>query len=231
MTVALVTGGTKGIGLAIVKALKAQGVKVAVVARSKDAPYCDFYIQADISKITDRHRIVRRVVDELGGIDILVNNAGSQISSAAIDYGFTDWKDQIELLLTAPFDLCQQAAKYMINKKYGRIINVSSVGGILGTRGVIGYSVAKAGLIEMTKCLSNEWLPHGITVNAIAPGFIETELQTLKDEHKTAMMGRIPAGRMGTCEEVATAVTWLASEGARYISGVCLPIDGGWLAR
>ena len=226
--IALVTGGTRGIGLAIVKSFKALGYQVAVVGRSDNVPDCDLYIKCDI---TERRGIIYDVVGKLGGIDVLVNNAGQQFSGSAELYNYEQWRNSLDLLLTVPFLLCQSAFRFMKEKGRGRIINISSVGGILGTRGIIGYSVAKAGLIEMTKCLSNEWLPYGVTVNAVAPGFIETDMQTLTPEHKQAMMGRIPAGRFGTVEETAAAVTWLASDEARYISGITLPVDGGWLAR
>lgn len=229
--IALVTGGTRGIGLATVKALETAGYTVAVVSRSFSAYEFDLYIQADLSKRHERFRLIDTVKDRLGGLDVLVNNAGFQHEAPALEYEPLKWDYQIELMLSAPFDLSQQAAKHMLNHGGGRIINMASVAGITGTRGVVAYSVAKAGLIELTKCLSNEWLPHGITVNAIAPGFIETEMQTLKGEHKQAMLGRIPAGRLGTSEEVAAAVLWLCSDVTRYISGICLPVDGGWLAR
>ena len=226
--IVLVTGGSRGIGAAIIKAFKAAGHTVANVSRT--AAECDLHIPADLSDLTDRHGIIAKVTGELGGLDVLVNNAGLQASYPALEFPRTAWTEQIELLLTAPFDLCQQAAKYMLTHGGGRIINITSIAGVQGTRGIIAYSVAKAALIEMTKCLSNEWLPYGIAVNAIAPGFIETSMQTLSSEHKTAMLGRLPAGRFGTPEEVAKTALWLG-ESAEYISGITVPVDGGWLAR
>ena len=230
--IALVTGGTRGIGLACVHALKEAGHTVAVVARTVQAFFdYDLHIRVDLSKEHDRFKLIETVIAKLGGLDVLINNAGCQHNSPALDYDVADWNDQLELMLTAPFDLSQQAARHMLTHGGGRIINMASVAGITGPRGIIAYSVAKAGLIEMTKCLSNEWLPFGITVNAIAPGFIETGMQTLTPEHKQAMLGRIPAARYGLPEEVASAVVWLASDAAHYISGICLPVDGGWMAR
>lgn len=215
----MITGGSRGIGAAIVAAFHAAGHEVGTVSR----------LEADLAKHHQRFRLVEKVIDTLGGLDVLVNNAGAQAHYPALDYPRTEWLSQIELLLTAPFDLSQQAARYMMRHGGGSIINIASVAGITGTRGVIAYSVAKAGLIEMTKCLSNEWLPYGVTVNAVAPGFIATEMQTVKEGD--AMLGRIPAARLGTPHEVAEAVLWLASPAARYVSGITIPVDGGWLAR
>ena len=122
----------------------------------------------------------------------------------------------------------------MIERRWGRIINFSSIAGIQGTRGIIGYSVAKAGLIQLTKCLSNEWAPFGVTVNCVAPGYIETEMLKPLTENATAAeltRGRIPVGRFGASEEVASSVVFLCGEQSRYITGVTLPVDGGWMAR
>lgn len=230
--IALVTGGTRGIGLACVRALKQAGHTVAVVGRSAPNFACDMYIQVDLARRSQRLKLVDTVVQKLGGLDILVNNAGYQHNAPALIYELDKWDYQLELMLSAPFDLSQRAVWHMIDRgSRGRIVNMASVAGITGTRGVIAYSVAKAGLIEMTKCLSNECLPLGITVNAIAPGFIDTEMQTLSGEHKQAMLGRIPAGRLGVPDEVAAAVMYLISDAARYTSGICLPVDGGWMAR
>lgn len=223
----LLTGGSRGIGAAIVTALREAGHVVTVVSRT--SPESDHWISVDLSKSYERFHLIEQAVNLMGGLDVLINNAGAQHHAPAIEYERSQWHGQIELMLTAPFDLSQQAAKYMLKHGGGRIINIASVAGIQGTRGIVAYSVAKAGLIEMTKCLSNEWQPL-ITVNAIAPGFIETDMQTLDADHKAAMLGRLPAGRFGTVEEVARTTLWLATD-APYITGTTILVDGGWLAR
>jgi 2-deoxy-D-gluconate 3-dehydrogenase len=211
----IVTGGSRGIGRAIVTAFETAGAVVRDVSRASGKDL--------------RNRATRASVDTT--CDILVNCAGAMYSAAALDYPLAEWDAMLELNLTAAFDLSRRAAKTM--KPGGRIVNISSIAGIQGTRGIIGYSVAKAGMIEMTKCLSNELAPRGITVNAIAPGYIDTDMLTLRDDklHAATVLGRIPAGRWGAPGDVAAAVLFLCSDEASYITGITLPVDGGWLAR
>ena len=214
---AVVTGGSRGIGQSIVIALHDAGYEVRQVSRTYGV---------DLSSRSNRRHLFDKV-------DVLVNCAGAQSFYPAIDYPVNVWDDDLELNLTATFDLCQQAALYMIPMGHGKIINISSIAGIQGTRNCIGYSVAKAGLIEMTKCLSNEWAPYNIQVNAVAPGYIETDmLKPLLDdkEHAEVIRGRIPAGRFGKPEDVAELVMFLATKGS-YITGTTLIVDGGWSAR
>ena len=214
---AIVTGGSRGIGKAIVEALREAGAKV------------DDWSTAYID-LTDKWQRWQHAPT----CDILVNNAGAQAFAHVLDYSVKQWEKDIELLLTAPFDLATWAAKWMRDHGGGKIINIASIAGINGTRNTIGYSVAKAGLIHMTKCLSNELAPFNIQVNAVAPGYIKTDMlkPLLDDEkHSRQMLGRIPSGRYGEPEDVAKAVLFLASPLSDYITGVCLPVDGGWLAR
>ncbi len=215
---ALVTGGTRGIGKAIVEALEGAGA----VVHAWSSRNCDLSNHSD------------RIWKSLPLCDILVNNAGAQAFAPALEYTLNQWAHDLELMLIAAFDLSQFMARYMTRIGGGKIINIASIAGINGTRNTIGYSVAKAGLIHMTKCLSNELAPFNIQVNAVAPGYIETDMlkPLMEDEaHSREMLGRIPAGRYGKPEDVANAVLFLASPLADYITGVCLPVDGGWLAR
>ncbi len=215
---AVVTGGSRGIGAAVAAAFRESGAQVTVLSRTTGLDLRDRMARA-------------RAFDE---IDILVNCAGAQSHSSALELPIESWDEELELHLTAAFDLSRQAALRMIERGGGRIVNFSSIAGIQGTRGIVAYSVAKAGVIELTKCLSNEWSPRGVTVNCVAPGYIETEMleSLLADPaHAEAIRGRIPVGRFGTPDEAATLVLFLCSEEARYITGVTVPVDGGWLAR
>lgn len=216
--VALVTGASRGIGAAVAFALGSAGARVVGVSRAQGVDLLD--------------RDSRAKLD--ADVDILVNCAGMQASSPALDYRLDIWDREIEINLTAMFDLARRAAPFMIARGWGRIVNFTSIAGIQGTRGIVGYSVAKAGVIELTKCLSNEWSPHGVTVNCVAPGYIETEmLRPLTGNPAAAetTKGRIPIGRFGAPEEVANAVLYLCSNESKYITGVTLPVDGGWMAR
>jgi len=215
---ALVTGASRGIGAAVADALRAAGATVTGVSRASGH---------DLGDRAQRARLPR-------DFDILINCAGVQSAHPAATYPPEVWDRELELNLTATFDLCQRLAPAMMARGWGRIVNFTSIAGIQGTRGIIGYSVAKAGVIELTKCLSNEWSPSGVTVNCVAPGYIETDmLKPLTDNVAAAetARGRIPVGRFGTPAETAAAVLFLCSNEARYITGVTLPVDGGWMAR
>jgi 2-deoxy-D-gluconate 3-dehydrogenase len=214
---AIVTGGSHGIGKAICEQLRVRDVTVLDLSKSTG---CDLL-----------YRPNRELDLE---VDILVNCAGYQERAPAITYPLDQWDKDLELNLTAAFDLCKRVAPYMRANDWGRIVNISSIAGIQGTRNIIGYSVAKAGLIEMTKCLSNEWAPYGITVNAVAPGYIVTDmlLPLLNDEaHADLIRQRIPIGFFGLPVDVANLVDFLCSDKASYITGQTIAVDGGWLAR
>ena len=216
--VALVTGASRGIGACIADALRAAGASMTGVSRAQGVDLLDRAQRATIAQ----------------GADILVNCAGTQASAPALEFPLETWDREIEINLTATFDMCKRLAPAMIARRWGRIVNIGSIAGIQGTRGIIGYSVAKAGLIQLTKCLSNEWAPFGVTVNCVAPGYVETEmLKPLTDNKAAAELtrGRVPVGRFGTTEEIAAAVVFLCGEQSRYITGATLPVDGGWMAR
>lgn len=213
----VVTGGSRGIGRAICEAFQTAGAQIRSFSRTEGVDLLD--------------RAARQCL--MLDCDILINCAGSQNCSPACDYPISYMDEDLEWIRVA-FDLSQLAFDSMNMRRWGRIINISSIAGIQGTRGIIGYSIAKAALIEMTKCLSNEWAPFGITVNAIAPGYIETDMLAglmANRSHAETIKGRIPVGRFGEPSDVAKAVLFLSSDDASYITGTVLPVDGGWLAR
>jgi 2-deoxy-D-gluconate 3-dehydrogenase len=216
----IVTGGSNGIGKATLDLFAESGAVVKDISRTSGTNLFD--------------RDARCGSIPLTGTDILINCAGSQIQSSILDYKECQWDYDIELNLTAMFDTCRYVAPYMMINKWGRIINISSIAGIQGTRNIIGYSVAKAGVIEMTKCMSNEWAPYGITVNCIAPGYIDTDMLRELENDKVRsdqIKGRIPIGEFGKPADVANLILFLCSNEAKYITGQTIAVDGGWLAR
>ncbi|WP_424135795.1 3-oxoacyl-[acyl-carrier-protein] reductase [Roseomonas chloroacetimidivorans] len=233
---ALVTGATGGIGAAIARALHAQGAKVALTGR-REAELASLASElgervlvapADLSDPAAPAALVERVEGEFGALDILVNNAGLTRDGLALRMGDKDWSDVIEVDLTAPFRLARASLRGMMKRRSGRIISIASIVGVTGNPGQANYAAAKAGLIGMSKALAQEVAPRGVTVNVVAPGFIKTAMtDALNDAQKTALMGRIPMGRMGASEDIAAAVTYLASNEAAWVTGVTLHVNGG----
>ena len=238
--IAIVTGGSRGIGKAIALRLAELGAAVAInYVRGADAALDvvreieaaggrGIAIQADVSDHEQAAGMVDEVVEKLGRLDLLVNNAGITRDGLLIRMGQDDWHDVIKTNLGGAFSCTQAAAKKMVKQKQGVIVNISSIVGVTGNAGQANYSAAKAGLIGLTKSAARELASRNIRVNAVAPGFIATDMtETLKQELKDTIAARIPLGRFGTPEEVAEAVVWLASDGAAYITGQTLIIDGG----
>ena len=216
---ALVTGGNRGIGKAIVKALRADGVRVAVTSSK----------QTDLTQIHDRHGLIGDVVDMLGGLDILVNNAGAQVQQPILTYEMTAWREQLELLLTAPFDLSQQAAKYMQAHGGGHIVNILSTAALQGARNIAGYVAAKHGLLGLTRAMAIELAPD-IHVNAVAPGLTDTDMTMAIEPDRRELLNSItPAGRFGKPEEIADAVMYLVN--SSFVYGQTIIVDGGWMAK
>jgi 2-deoxy-D-gluconate 3-dehydrogenase len=227
--VALVTGGTRGIGLAMVKALKAEGCKVAITGRERhNLPVlADMYFPIDLSVRKGSMAIVPLIVQELGGIDILVNNAGAQFHGPANKYKLKDWDHSLELMITAPAMLSANAKRYMPPGSH--IINILSTASFQGARNIVGYVVAKHGLLGLTRALAIEWAPD-IHVNAIAPGLTETDmLADMTPERKEFLKSITPGGKFCTPEDIAEALIYLVN--SKSIYGQVITVDNGWLAK
>jgi 3-oxoacyl-[acyl-carrier protein] reductase len=237
---ALVTGGSRGIGRAIVLRLATQGADVAfsyrgneaaaaATAREIEALGCRAVpIQGDVSDPAAAEGVVKGALEALGRLDILVNNAGITRDDLIMRMSVEAWREVLETNLFGAFWTIKAATRPMLKAKGGRIINITSVSGQAGQTGQANYSAAKAGLIGLTKSAARELASRNITVNAVAPGFVLTELtQDLPDALKEEITARTPLGRFGTPEEIADAVAFLASDEARYITGQVLAVDGG----
>ena len=241
---ALVTGASRGIGRATAIALARAGASVAVgysahaeqaetlvAALQGDHNVTAAAVGADLADPKAAASLVEQTVQALGGLDIVVNNAGITRDNLAMRLTDDDWNAVIAVDLTAAFHICRAALRPMLRQRFGRIVNVSSVSGVIGNAGQSNYASAKAGLIGLTKSLAREVASRDITVNAVAPGFIETEMTTsLGDAVQAAAVAAIPKGRMGTPEEVAAAIAFLVLPELGYITGHVLHVDGGLAA-
>jgi len=233
---ALVTGATGGIGEAIAKALHAQGAHLVISGTKQDkldalkaelgsnvhAIACNLSDGAQVDALPEK------ASEALGGLDILVSNAGLTKDNIFIRLSDEAWDDVIKINLTAYFRLCRAAGKMMMRARYGRIIGISSVVGTTGSAGQGNYCASKAGMVGMSKALAAEVASRGVTVNCVAPGFIGTPMtDVLTDKQKEAILGRIPANRLGLPAEIAAAVVYLASDEAAYITGQTIHVNGG----
>jgi NAD(P)-dependent dehydrogenase (short-subunit alcohol dehydrogenase family) len=227
--IALVTGGTRGIGAACVRALKQAGHTVAVIGRSDDFKDADLYMQEDLTSNVGQMLSVEWVIKKLGGLDILVNNAGSQNHASFIDYDWDDWDYQIKLMLTAPFKMSQEAAHQMLATSGGHIVNILSTAALQGARNIAGYVAAKHGLLGLTRAMAIELAPK-IHVNAIVPGLTNTDmLKDMSPQRRALLESITPAGRFCEPEEVADALMYLVNSTGVY--GQTVVVDGGWMAK
>ncbi|MDQ8202988.1 3-oxoacyl-[acyl-carrier-protein] reductase [Pelagicoccus sp. SDUM812003] len=237
--VALVTGAGRGIGRAIAESLAAEGVTVICVSRSESS--CGAAAEAinaaggkavakavDVADGPAVASLCEELIKEYGNIDILVNNAGITKDNLLFRMSEEDWSDVIETNLNSVFHWVKGLARPMTRKRFGRIINITSVSGIMGNAGQTNYSAAKAGMIGFTKSLARELASRSVTVNAVAPGFIQTDMTAkLADAALDMILPQIPLKRMGEASDIANMVTYLASEEANYITGQVFTVDGG----
>ena len=224
----LVTGGNRGIGLSIAQAFVKQGDRVAITHRGSGAPEGMFGVQCDITDSAAVDAAFAAVEAELGPVEVLVANAGITDDTLLLRMSEEQFTRVIDTNLTGAFRCAKRASSKMLRARWGRIIFISSVVGLYGGPGQVNYAASKAGLIGMARSITRELGTRNITANVIAPGFIDTEMtDVLPEARKTEILKAIPAGRLAHPDEVAAAVTWLASDASGYISGAVIPVDGG----
>ena len=244
--ISLVTGSSRGIGRSIALAFAREGADVAlncstsveaaseVAGEIKGLGRRATVIQADVANRTEVDTMVKQVVDEFGSIDILVNNAGFSVVGASEELEESLWKRGIDVMLTGVFFCSQAAGKEMIKRKNGKIINIASINGIGAFPERVCYSSAKAGVMQLTRVLGCEWAKYNINVNAVAPGYVKTQLvEDLAENGRLDMAElriRTPLGRLAELDEIADTVVFLASEESKYIEGETIVVDGGWTA-
>ena len=240
--VAFITGATRGIGRQIAITLAKSGCDIAVNYRTENDDLKSikqeiesnnvkfFAVQGDVSNYEDCERCVKEIIAEFGQIDILVNNAGITRDTLLIRMKKEDFEQVINVNLIGTFNVTKNVIPYMLKARSGRIVNISSVVGISGNAGQTNYAASKAGIIGFTKSLAKEVASRGVLVNAVAPGFIQTQMtEVLKDEVKEEIAKTIPLKRMGTAQDVANVVNFLTSEDSSYVTGQVINVDGGML--
>ena len=240
---AIVTGGGTGIGLGITEGFIKEGASVSVVSRSADIKNIESeevrnnisIFNIDLSNRNSRTKLIEEMISTLGRVDILVNCHGVALPQQSIDHSQEDWDKTIETNLSSTFYLCQKLGKHMIENRKGKIINIASMYAFFGGVKVAAYTASKGGVAQLTKALSNEWSQLGINVNAIAPGYIRTDLNrhVWEDDLKRSqeIIDRTPAGRWGDPEDMSGPAIFLASKYSDFVNGVILPVDGGFSVR
>ena len=238
--VALVTGAGRGIGATIARTLAADNTDIAVVDYGEESSAAAAlqaiaeagaavrYYRCDVSDFSAAKVVADSVAKDFGKIDILVNNAGVTADKLIMRMSEEDWDRVLSINLKGCFNMVKHVTPYMMRKRYGRIVSISSVVGLMGNAGQANYAASKAGIIGLTKTVAKEFGSRGITANAVAPGFIKTAMtDALTEEQKQAMYKMIPLGRLGETQDIADAVKFLVSDAAAYITGVVLKVDGG----
>ena len=224
----LITGGNRGIGYAIAEAMVAAGHRVAVTARNGEGPKGTLSVVADVTDSASLDTAISQVEEKLGPIEVIVANAGITRDTLLMRMSDEDFEDVVNTNLTGVFRVVKRVTKSMLRAKYGRVILIGSVVGLLGSAGQVNYSATKSALVGIARSITRELGAKNITANVIAPGFIDTDMTAeLGEELAAKYRSQIPAGRFATPEEVAKVVAWVASEDASYISGAVIPVDGG----
>lgn len=234
--VAVVTGGSRGIGRAVVEELAGAGARIAIVARHADGARAaaealgqgTVGLGADVSDAAQVDAAFSEIEESLGPIDILVNNAGLTRDGLLARMSEDDWSSVIDTNLKGAFHTMKRVSRRMMKRRKGRIINITSIVGLIGNRGQANYAASKAGLLGLTKSIARELASRNVLVNAVAPGFIETDMtRDLTEAQREALAGQIPLGRLGTGADVARTVLFLSSDLSGYITGQVLVVDGG----
>jgi 2-deoxy-D-gluconate 3-dehydrogenase len=241
---AIVTGASRGIGLALAVGLAEAGADVAVLGNSQIPEAAreavtrlgrrSLVFQGDMEQGEFREHVVTEVLARWGRIDILVNNAGLNRRTPALDYPEADWDKILNVNLTALFRMCQRVGREMVKQKSGKIINIASVGSFTGGINIAAYAASKGGVAQVTRSLANEWARFNVNVNAIAPGYVLTDLtQVLHDDpvRSGEILGRVPAQRWGSPDDMKGACIFLASRASDFVHGHVLVVDGGWMSR
>jgi 3-oxoacyl-[acyl-carrier protein] reductase len=224
----LVTGGNRGIGYAIAEEFVARGHRVAVTARSGEGPTGSLTVRADVTDTAALDAAFTEVEERLGPVEVVVANAGITRDTLLMRMSDDDFDTVVDTNLGGAFKVVKRASKGMLKARFGRIVLVSSVVGLLGSAGQVNYSASKAGLVGMARSLTRELGARGITANVVAPGFIETDMTAeLPEQQQADYKKSIPAGRFASPSEVAKVIAWVASDDAAYISGAVIPVDGG----
>jgi 3-oxoacyl-[acyl-carrier protein] reductase len=226
----LVTGGNRGIGLAIAKAFAAQGDQVAVTHRSPvdGLPGELLPVQCDVTDADAVDAAFTTVEEKHGPVQVLVSNAGITDDGLLMRMSEESFTSVVDTNLTAAYRVAKRASRGMLRAKGGRMVFVSSVVGLLGSAGQVNYAAAKAGLVGLARSVARELGSRGITANVVAPGFVDTDMtRKLSEARRTEILGQVPLGRYAGTDEIASAVTWLASDGAGYVTGAVIPVDGG----
>jgi len=224
----LVTGGNRGIGLAIARAFQDMGDSVAVTHRGADVPDGLLGVRCDVTDAEQVDAAFAAAELEHGPVEVVVSNAGVTRDTLLLRMSDDDWSHVIQTNLTGAFHVAKRASRSMLRQRRGRLVFVSSVVGLTGSAGQVNYAASKSGLVGLARSIARELGSRSITANVVAPGFVDTDMTAaLPEERRAELLAQIPLGRYAAAEEVAAAVTWLSGDGAAYVTGAVIPVDGG----